>query len=86
MKSSNSKIQISNKCKNSKNKEYDLEERTAIFGEDIIVFVKSLPKNDVNSPLIKQVVRSATSIGANYMEADGGELKKLKRRTGKVKN
>ncbi len=76
MKSSNSKFQISNKCQNSKNKEFDLEERTAVFGEDIIVFVKSLPKKDVNSSLIKQVVRSATSIGANYMEADGADSKK----------
>ena len=55
---------------------YDLEERTANFGEDIIEFVKSLVRDEVNRPLISQVVRSATSIGANYMEADGAESKK----------
>jgi len=55
---------------------YDLEERTAKFGEAIIVFANSLIKNPVNSPLISQLVRSSTSIGANYMEADVAESKK----------
>lgn len=55
---------------------YDLEERTAIFGENIIVFIKSLERNDINSPLIKQVIRSATSVGANYMEANQASSKK----------
>ncbi|MCI0449948.1 MAG: four helix bundle protein [Chlorobi bacterium] len=58
------------------NKKYDLEERTAKFGEDVIVFVKSIKVNEVNRPLISQSVRSATSIGANYVEADGGVSKK----------
>jgi four helix bundle protein len=57
-------------------KVYNLEERTAKFGEDIIDFVKPLKSNEVNRPLIGQIVRSATSIGANYMEADGAESKK----------
>ena len=57
-------------------KKYDLEERTARVGEDIIEFVGSLMRNEVNRPLISQVVRSSTSIGANYMEADGAESKK----------
>ena len=55
---------------------YDLEERTARFGEDIIEFVKSLPDNNINRSLISQIIRSATSIGANYMEADAAESKK----------
>lgn len=55
---------------------YDLEERTAKFGEDIIYFVKSLNRNAVNLVLIRQIVRSGTSIGANYMEASGAESKK----------
>ena len=57
-------------------KVYDLEERTAVFGENIIDFAKILPLNIVNKSLISQVIRSATSIGANYMEADGAESKK----------
>ena len=57
-------------------KEYNLEERTAKFGEDIIEFVSSLPNTSINRPLISQVVRSGTSIGANYMEADAANSKK----------
>jgi len=58
------------------NKKYDLKERTSKFGEEIIKFAKSLPENVINKPLISQLIRSATSIGANYMEADGAESKK----------
>ena len=57
-------------------KEYDLEERTARFGEEVIGFVGELRNNSVNKPLISQVVRSATSIGANFVEADGAQTKK----------
>lgn len=60
---------------NVKNK-YDLEERTAKFGEDVIEFAMSLKKNEVNRILTSQVIRSGTSIGANYCEADGAESKK----------
>jgi len=58
------------------NRKYDLEERTAIFGEEIIKFVKNLPDMPINRPLINQIMRSGTSIGANYMEANGAESKK----------
>lgn len=39
-------------------------------------FAKSLPETSVNRPLISQLVRAGTSIGANYMEADAAESKK----------
>ncbi len=55
---------------------FDLEERTAKFGEDIIEFTKSAPKNIIIEPLIKQLIRSGTSVGANYCEADCAETKK----------
>lgn len=55
---------------------YGLEERTARFGERIIGFIGELNKNNVNNPLISQIVRSATSVGANYMEANGASSKK----------
>lgn len=42
----------------------------------IIEFVKDLKKNDVNNILIVQIIKSATSVGANYVEADGAESKK----------
>lgn len=60
----------------NKTKIYDLIERTANFGENVIRFAKSLPSGPVNSPLVSQLVRAATSIGANYMEADVAESKK----------
>jgi len=60
----------------SRNNKYDLEERTALFGEAVIEFARSLPKDVINLELVKQIVRSGTSIGANYMEADGAESKK----------
>jgi len=61
---------------NKLSKPYDLEERTAKFGEQIILFCKSLPESTISRPLILQLVRSATSIGANYMEANGGSSRK----------
>ncbi|HEX7042782.1 MAG TPA: four helix bundle protein [Patescibacteria group bacterium] len=57
-------------------KEYDLEERTAKFGETIILFCKSLTQTPLSLPLITQLLRAATSIGANYMEANGASSKK----------
>ncbi len=56
--------------------DYDLEERTAKFGEDIITFVRSVTKDEITKPLINQIVKSSTSIGANYMEANQGSSKK----------
>jgi len=68
---------MTNQIQSSNNKKkFDLEERTAKFGEEIIEFAKSLPAEVVNRPLISQLVRAATSIGANYMEADGAESKR----------
>jgi four helix bundle protein len=67
---------MSNQIQNINSKIYDLEERTAKFGEDIIKFVKSIRRDDINRPIVSQIIRSATSIGANYCEADGAESKK----------
>jgi four helix bundle protein len=49
---------------------YDLHERTAKFGEAVLLFVKRIPDNAVNRRLISQLVGCATSLGANYCEAD----------------
>lgn len=57
-------------------KKYDLEERTAKFGEDILEFAKKIPLNPVTRPLIPQLVKAGTSVGANYCEADDAESKK----------
>jgi four helix bundle protein len=55
---------------------FDLEERTAALGEAVIEFCLGLPNNPVAAPVISQLVRAATSIGANYCEADDAESKK----------
>lgn len=60
----------------SKNKHYDLEDRTFNFGVRIINLAKSLPRNQVNIILSDQVIRSGTSIGANYCEANETSTKK----------
>lgn len=68
---------MSNQATNQNSKkEYDLYNRTSKFGEEIIDFVKTLHDTILTRPLISQLVRSATSIGANYMEADCAESKK----------
>ena len=58
------------------NKIYDLEERTAKFGEAIIELMRKIPKDLVNQRLIPQVVGSGGSLGANYCEANEAESKK----------
>jgi len=55
--------------------EYNLEIRTTEFAKRILGFVKVCPKNTVTLPLIDQVLRSGTSIGANYHEANGASSK-----------
>lgn len=55
---------------------YDLEERTIAFAKGILSMVRKLPQNAVTRPLISQIVRSGTSIGANYREADAAGSKK----------
>lgn len=57
-------------------KKYDLEERTAKFGEEIVAFARLLQRNDVTKRLIPQLVGSGTAIGANYCEADCAESNK----------
>lgn len=57
-------------------KVYDLEERTARFGESIIKLCREIPKDEITKPLINQLVRAATSVGANYCEADDSVSKK----------
>lgn len=54
---------------------YDLEERTARFGENIINLSNKIQRNEVTKPLITQLIKAATSVGANYCEADDAESK-----------
>lgn len=55
---------------------YDLEERTAVFGENVISLCKNIKQDTITKPILNQLVRAATSIGANYMEVNGASSKK----------
>ena len=55
---------------------YDLEERTARFGQVVIDFAKAIPQGAVTNRLITQLVGAATGVGANYVEADDAVSKK----------
>jgi len=68
--------QIQNSSDKTGKRGYDLAERTARFGENVIGFVRKIPDNTINRPLISQLVRAGTSVGANYMEADVAESRK----------
>lgn len=57
-------------------KKYNLEERTALFSELLIKSVRKIKKDSVNSSIISQLIRSGTSIGANYCEANNASSKR----------
>ncbi len=60
----------------SQRQAFDLEERTAQFGEALIRFCKKIPRSPENNRLIDQLVGCGTSVGANYCEANEGVSKK----------
>ncbi|MFH1854932.1 MAG: four helix bundle protein [bacterium] len=66
---------MSNKNPNDK-KKFDLEERTAKFGENVIKLCKLVSRGPIAEPIIRQLVRAAISVGANYCEADCAESRK----------
>lgn len=55
---------------------YDLEDRTIKFSGDTIGLCKIVQKTSLLRPLADQLIRSATSIGANYCEANGASSRK----------
>lgn len=60
---------------------YDLGERSAVFAEAVVEFSMSVRFDAVSDPLVRQFIRAATSIGANYCEAeDGGSRKEFRYR------
>lgn len=69
---------MSNEMSNKENdkKIFDLEERTAKFSENVIEFCKTIPQTVITTPIISQLIKAVTSIGANYCEADCAETKK----------
>ena len=57
-------------------KQYDLEERTLEFANLTVKFCKKLSKTVINGEIVKQLIRAATSVGANYIEANEALSKK----------
>ena len=55
---------------------YDLEKRTIEFSKAVLIFLKSVRLTTLNKNIINQLLRSSTSVGANYMEANGANSKK----------
>jgi four helix bundle protein len=55
---------------------YNLENRTGKFGKELIEFLKATKITIFNENIIKQLIKSATSVGANYCEANGAASKK----------
>jgi len=51
----------------------ELEERTLRYAVQIVTFVGTLPRTDAGSVIGRQLLRSGTSIGANYREANRAE-------------
>ena len=56
--------------RNQNSKHYDLEERTLQFAKSTLGFCKGLPKTLICEEIGKQLIRAATSVGANYIEAN----------------
>jgi len=55
---------------------YDLENRTIEFSKAVLIILKSVRLTTLNKNIINQLLRSSTSVGANYMEANGANSKK----------
>lgn len=57
-------------------KKKNIRERTFKFAKRIIKLCRALPKDEINRILIRQALRSGTSIGANIEEATGAHTKR----------
>ncbi len=59
----------------SKDLKYNLKERTFSYARRIIRLYSALPKTALKNVLGNQLLRSGTSVGANYREADRARSK-----------
>lgn len=57
-------------------KESRLYERSVVFGEEIVRFCQTIRQDTITQPLVSQLVRSGTSIGANLSEAINASSKR----------
>ena len=72
----NTNLQTNLNTQYSKEKPYDLEVRTYEFTKEVIKFVRNIHRNIPNIEIIKQLIRSSGSVGANYIEANESLSKK----------
>lgn len=61
------------RMQNERHGRRDLNERLLQFGARVIRLSAALPKTEEGLHVRRQILRSATSAGANYQEACGGE-------------
>ncbi|KKR76290.1 MAG: hypothetical protein UU21_C0013G0009 [Candidatus Levybacteria bacterium GW2011_GWA2_40_8] len=57
-------------------RKFDLKERILSFILQVIALTKKLPQDRTNAVFVNQIIRSVTSVGANYEEADGARSKR----------
>lgn len=57
-------------------RELEFEKRLRLFAVDIIKFCKSIKESTITRPIVSQIVRSGTSVGANYVEANSASSRK----------
>ena len=54
----------------------DLRDRTLVFARDVIRFVRPYQRDPLARPIVSQLIRSSSSIGANFVEAKNASSKK----------
>ncbi|MEI8143310.1 MAG: four helix bundle protein [Candidatus Berkelbacteria bacterium] len=57
-------------------REIEFENRLLRFSTQVIELSKNIKETNISRPIINQLVRSATSVGANYIEANNASSKK----------
>lgn len=55
---------------------HEIHDRIYKFVLSVLQLTKNIPKTTENLVLLKQVIRSSSSVGANALEVDGSETKK----------
>lgn len=55
---------------------FDIQKRTYEYAKSVIFFLRSLPADYVSQTIGRQLLRSATSVGANIVEAQASPSKR----------
>jgi len=58
------------------NKPYNIRHRCFFFSKEVLLFVKDCKYDNIYASAFEQLIRSATSIGANVVEGKAGSSKK----------